>query len=296
MPGPTSPTARSPACRAPTASPASTRPTTASSAFPCVEAGGLIWFAKHGEADFADAIDARARLRRLRHRRPLRLPPPDPRRRRQLEADHRRLPRKLSRPAAARRDHRQLLRRRHHRRRHASAATSAPRSAAPIISPKIDRDDWAALRQAVTYTYQIFPDAVVIVSPDYINLLVAMPQSVGRTPGRGLHADPRAAADQRGRGALAAQLGPARRRHLRGEDFRAAALAIRASTSGAIDEVVLGTLEHGIADFHAQGRSAGDSAGERLAVERQPLGRLDLARPANAGRPPSAPLSACARL
>ena len=46
---------------------------------------------------------------------------------------------------------------------------------------KIDRDDWAALRKAVTYTYQIFPASVVIVSPDYINLLIAMPQSVGRT-------------------------------------------------------------------------------------------------------------------
>jgi phenylpropionate dioxygenase-like ring-hydroxylating dioxygenase large terminal subunit len=46
---------------------------------------------------------------------------------------------------------------------------------------EIDREDWAALRKAVTYTYQIFPNAVVIVSPDYINVLVVMPQSVGRS-------------------------------------------------------------------------------------------------------------------
>ena len=45
---------------------------------------------------------------------------------------------------------------------------------------EIDRDDWAALRKAVTYTYQIFPNAVIIISPDYINVLVVMPQSVGR--------------------------------------------------------------------------------------------------------------------
>ena len=37
---------------------------------------------------------------------------------------------------------------------------------------EIDRDDWGQLRKAVTYTYQLFPASVIIVSPDYINLLV----------------------------------------------------------------------------------------------------------------------------
>jgi phenylpropionate dioxygenase-like ring-hydroxylating dioxygenase large terminal subunit len=43
----------------------------------------------------------------------------------------------------------------------------------------IDRDDWNQLRHAVTYTYFLFPSAILIVSPDYVNLLVVMPQSVG---------------------------------------------------------------------------------------------------------------------
>ena len=44
--------------------------------------------------------------------------------------------------------------------------------------------------------------------------------AVGRAhPGRGRHADPGGAGHERGRGALAAQLGPARRRHLRRRGF-----------------------------------------------------------------------------
>ena len=74
-----------------------------------------------------------------------------------------------------------LLRRRHHRRRLRSARTSAPRSAAPTIWPKSTATTGRQLRKAVTYTYQLFPDSVIIVSPDYINMLVVMPQSVGRT-------------------------------------------------------------------------------------------------------------------
>jgi len=45
----------------------------------------------------------------------------------------------------------------------------------------IDRDDWGQLRRAVTYTYHLFPSAILVVSPDYINLLNIMPQSVDRS-------------------------------------------------------------------------------------------------------------------
>src|SRR5215212_2978698 len=117
---------------------------------------------------------------------------------------------------------------------------------------EIDREDWAALRKAVTYTYQIFPNAVVIVSPDYINILVVMPQSVGRclvedfmliaeTPQTNeAEAHWRRSWELLDGGTFAA------------EDFHAAALCQRGLDSGLIKEATLGTLENGIAEFHAK--------------------------------------------
>lgn len=117
---------------------------------------------------------------------------------------------------------------------------------------EIDRDDWAALRKAVTYTYQIFPNSVVIVSPDYINILVVMPQSVGSSLVENfmLIADPpqtneaeahwKKSWDLLDGGTFAA------------EDFHAAALCQRGLDSGLLKEVTLGTLENGIAEFHAR--------------------------------------------
>ena len=121
---------------------------------------------------------------------------------------------------------------------------------------EIDRDDWAELRKAVTYTYQIFPNAVIIVSPDYINVLVVMPQSVGRCLVEDfmLIAEPpqtneaeahwRRSWELLDGGTFAA------------EDFHAAALCQRGLDSGLIKEATLGTLEYGIAEFHARVEAA----------------------------------------
>jgi glycine betaine catabolism A len=115
---------------------------------------------------------------------------------------------------------------------------------------EIDRDDWGALRHAVTYTYFLFPAAILIVSPDYINLLVVMPQTVGtclvedfmlipEPPGT-----PQAEAhwqrswDLLDGGTFAA------------EDFRAAELCQRGIESGLVKTITLGGLETGIAVFH----------------------------------------------
>lgn len=219
--------------------------------YPCVEAGGLIWFAKHEDADFGDALalapdlDAFAMAGQFVYRRKTH----------DVAANW-----KLIIDAFLESYHVQRL----------HAATIAPFFADGITAAdtiglhqraavgraaylaQIDRDDWNALRHAVTYTYQLFPASVVIVSPDYINLLIAMPQSVGRTLVEDIMLIPEepstneaAAHWQRSWDLLDGGTFAA-------EDFRAAALAQQGLSSGAIDKVHLGTLEHGIADFHAK--------------------------------------------
>ena len=117
---------------------------------------------------------------------------------------------------------------------------------------EIDRDDWGALRHAVTYTYFLFPAAILIVSPDYINLLVVMPQTVGtclvedfmlipEPPGTSqAEAHWQRSWDLLDGGTFAA------------EDFRAAELCQRGIESGLVKTVTLGGLETGIDVFHGR--------------------------------------------
>jgi len=223
--------------------------------YPCVEAGGLIWFAKHPEADFTDALalapdlDAFAMADQFVYRRKTH----------DVAANW-----KLVIDA--------FLESYHVQRLHAATIASFFADGITVADSigrhqraavgradylaKVDRDDWAALRHAVTYTYQIFPSSVIIVSPDYINLLIAMPQSVGRTLVEDVMLIPEepttneaAAHWQRSWDLLDGGTFAA-------EDFRAAALAHQGLSSGAIDEVVLGTLEHGLAEFHRKVEAA----------------------------------------
>ena len=115
---------------------------------------------------------------------------------------------------------------------------------------EIDRDDWGQLRKAVTYTYQLFPASVIIVSPDYINLLVGMPQSVGRTLVEDFMLIPEKPTTNEAEAHWQRSWDLLDGGTFGAEDFHAAALCHRGLASGQIDEVVLGKLEAGIADFH----------------------------------------------
>ena len=115
---------------------------------------------------------------------------------------------------------------------------------------EIDREDWTALRRVLTYTYAFFPTSILIVSPDYINLLVVMPRTVGtcmvedfmlipeppQTPEAEAHWQ--RSWDLLDGGTFAA------------EDFRAASLCQRGIESGMVKTVTIGALEEGIAAFH----------------------------------------------
>ena len=115
---------------------------------------------------------------------------------------------------------------------------------------EIDRDDWGKLRKAVTYTYQLFPASVIIVSPDYINLLVGMPQSTGRTLVEDFMLIPEAPTTNEAAAHWQKSWDLLDGGTFAAEDFRAAALCHQGLASGLVEHVTLGTLEHGIGEFH----------------------------------------------
>ena len=217
--------------------------------YPCVEAGGLIWFAKSPHADFTDVLalapdlDAFALADQFVYRRQTH----------DVAANW-----KLIIDAFLESYHVQRL----HSATIASffadgitAADSIGRHQRAAVGradylSQVDRDDWGALRKAVTYTYQIFPASVVIVSPDYVNLLIVMPQSVGRTLVEDVMLIPEEPATEEATAHWQRSWDLLDGGTFAGEDFRAAALAHQGLSSGAIDQVILGTLEHGVADFH----------------------------------------------
>jgi glycine betaine catabolism A len=217
--------------------------------FPCVESGGFIWFARDPEADFAhieqlaEDMDAFGMAGLHLYRR-------------QTHAVASNWKQVMD----------AFLESYHVQRLHADTIAqffTDGIAAADFIGPhqravvgradylsKVDHDDWAALRRVLTYTYAFFPTSILIVSPDYINLLVVMPRTTGtclvedfmlipEPPGT-----PEAEAHwQRSWDLLDGGT-------FAGEDFRAAELCQRGIESGLVKTVTVGNLEVGIAEFH----------------------------------------------
>lgn len=223
--------------------------------FACVEAGGLIWFAKEDAADFSDAValapdlDAFGLGELYLYKR----------RTHDVACNW-----KLIIDA--------FLESYHVQRLHAATIASFFADGITVADTigrhqraavgreaylaEIDRDDWGQLRKAVTYTYQLFPASVIIVSPDYINLLVCMPQSVDRTLVEDFMLIPEKPATTDAEAHWQKSWDLLDGGTFGAEDFHAAALCHKGLASGQIDEVILGKLEHGIADFHRKVEAA----------------------------------------
>ena len=117
---------------------------------------------------------------------------------------------------------------------------------------RVDHSDWTALRSAITYAYQLFPATVVVVSPDYVNLMVLMPQAVGRTLVENFMLIPEPPSNPEAELHWQKSWTLLDEGTFGSEDFRAAALGQQGLSSGAIERLTLGTLETGIRKFHDQ--------------------------------------------
>lgn len=116
----------------------------------------------------------------------------------------------------------------------------------------LDLTDWAALRSAVTYAYQVFPGGVLIASPDYVNLMVLMPQAVDRTIVEDFMLIPEPPRTEKALAHWQRSWRLLDQGVFAGEDFRAAELGQQGLATGALDQLTLGTLETGIRAFHDQ--------------------------------------------
>jgi phenylpropionate dioxygenase-like ring-hydroxylating dioxygenase large terminal subunit len=117
---------------------------------------------------------------------------------------------------------------------------------------RIDPDDWPTLRGAVTFAYQIFPATVIVVSPDYVNVMTLMPRAVDRTLVEDFMLIPEAPSSPEEEAHWQKSWTLLDEGTFGGEDFRAAALGQQGLSSGAIDQLTLGTLETGLYHFHEQ--------------------------------------------
>ena len=111
-------------------------------------------------------------------------------------------------------------------------------------------DSLDALRQIVTFSYSLLPATVVVVSPDYINVMLLYPQNVDKTIVEDYMLIPEAPANDEEREHWEESFNLLDGGVFFSEDFRAAELGQQGLTSGYIDHLTLGTAEHGVADFH----------------------------------------------
>ncbi len=111
-------------------------------------------------------------------------------------------------------------------------------------------EDWPTLRRAITYTYQMFPATILIVSPDYMNLMTLMPRGVDRVLVEDFMLIPEPPATDKALAHWEKSWNFLDGGVFGAEDFRAAALGQEGLMSGAIDRLTLGGLEGGIKVFH----------------------------------------------
>ncbi len=114
----------------------------------------------------------------------------------------------------------------------------------------VDFTQMAELRRVGTFAYQLFPATVVVVSPDYINVMALWPQAHDQTLVEDFMLIPEAPRDEKAQRHWQRSWDLLDGGVFAGEDFRAAELGQQGLSTGVVPDLMLGTLESGIRRFH----------------------------------------------